>query len=318
MQSVLRSLPEVAPASALASLPQAGAVAAWSYEAAFARHQGIFTLAEQARLRGSRVAVAGLGGAGGSHVAALARLGIGSLHLADPDTFDIVNLSRQHGASMHTLGMNKARVLAEQARAINPDIQTQIFTEPVSRANIDAFLDGVTVLVDAVDFFAIESRRLIFSEAKKRNIWAVTACPLGFSTAWLIFDPAGPGFDEYFDINDSTSPLERLVAFAVGLAPAATHRNQIDLTKVDPVGNKGPALGLSCGLCSGVAASEVVKIILGRQPIYSVPWYCQFDAYRCLFRRGYYWGGNRHPWQRFKRWWLRRKAYSLGWDRLIG
>jgi hypothetical protein len=64
---------------------------------------------------------------------------------------------------------------------------------------------------------------------------------------------------------------------------------------------------LACHLCSGVAAAEVLKILLGRGPILAAPHYAQFDAYRRLLRTGRLRGGNRHPWQRLKRWWLRRK-----------
>ena len=37
----------------------------WSYEQAFARHQGLLNRAEQDRLRRSRVAIVGMGGVGG-------------------------------------------------------------------------------------------------------------------------------------------------------------------------------------------------------------------------------------------------------------
>ena len=56
--------------------------------------------------------------------------------------------------------------------------------------------------------------------AAERGIYAVTAAPLGFSTAWLTFDPKGLSFDRYFDLTDEQTELEQIVAFAVGLAPA--------------------------------------------------------------------------------------------------
>jgi hypothetical protein len=60
-------------------------------------------------------------------------------------------------------------------------------------------------------------------------------------------------------------------------------------------------------LCSGVAAAEAIKILLGRGPVRAAPWYFQFDAYRLKFRRGRLRAGNRHPWQRVKRRWLLRR-----------
>src|SRR5437016_2111135 len=100
----------------------AGKSSSWSYQEAFARHRGLLSAAEQERLRHSRVAIAGLGGVGGVHLTTLARLGIGSFHIADPDRFEPVNFNRQHGATIDTLGRRKATVMQRQARAINPDL----------------------------------------------------------------------------------------------------------------------------------------------------------------------------------------------------
>src|SRR5262245_53759452 len=93
----------------------------WCYAEACSRHFPLLSATEQDRLRTSRVAIAGMGGVGGIHLATLARAGIGSFHLADPDDFEVVNFNRQHGASVRTLGRNKALVMAEEARAINPE-----------------------------------------------------------------------------------------------------------------------------------------------------------------------------------------------------
>ena len=77
------------------------------------RRAGLLSEEEQRRLEGSRVAVAGAGGVGGIHLLTLARLGIGKFAVADPDVFESVNINRQFGATVRTLGRNKAQVLAE-------------------------------------------------------------------------------------------------------------------------------------------------------------------------------------------------------------
>jgi molybdopterin/thiamine biosynthesis adenylyltransferase len=283
----------------------------WSYQEAFARHRGLVSAAEQEQLRHSRVAIAGLGGVGGVHLATLARLGIGSFHIADPDRFEPANFNRQYGATIETLGRRKATVMQRQARAINPDLDVRAFPEAISKDNVAAFLDGVDVLIDGIDFFALATRRLLFQEARRRGIWTITAGPMGFSTAWLIFDPQGMSFDDYFDLNDSQERLEQLAAFAVGLTPRATHLSYLDLTQVDLRAEYGPSLGLACHLCASVTAAEVVKILLGRGLVRGVPHYCQFDAYRHLLRTGRLRWGNRHPWQRFKRWCLLRRLRQM-------
>jgi molybdopterin/thiamine biosynthesis adenylyltransferase len=287
--------------------------ARWSYDEAFCRHRGLISVAEQERLRGSRVAIAGLGGVGGVHLATLARLGVGAFHLADPDHFDVSNFNRQYGATTRSLGRGKAEVMAAEARAINPDLELRIFPEAITPANVGEFLDGAQVLIDGIDFFAIETRRLVFREARRRGAWAITAGPLGFSTAWLAFSPTGMSFDEYFDLDDSMERLDQLIAFMAGLSPRATHLSYLDLAQVDPQVHTGPSAGLACHLCSGVAAVEVLKILLGRGPVRAAPWYFQFDAYRQLLRKGWLRWGNRHPLQRLKRWLLRKRVTQLGW-----
>lgn len=296
---------EAQPTTRPARWPSANAPR-WSYDQAFGRHRGLVDAAEQQRLRGCRVAIAGLGGVGGAHLLTLARLGIGAFTIADPDAFELANFNRQAGANVHTLDQGKAAVMATEAQAINPELDVRVFSEAITPANVAAFLDGADILVDGIDFFAPEARRLIFQEARRRGLWAVTAGPIGFSTAWLTFDPAGMSFDDYFDLHDGMDRLDVLVAFAVGLAPQMTHRAYIDMTQVDLPAGRGPSAGLACQLCTGVAAAEVLKIVLGRGPLYPAPYFHQFDAYRCVLRHGCLRWGNRHPWQRLKRWWLRR------------
>ena len=279
----------------------------WSYDEAFVRNLGLISPEEQERLRNSRVAIAGMGGVGGSHLIALARLGVGRFTIADPDVFELANMNRQVGAMCSTIGQPKVEVMARVAREINPEVDLRLFDKPIDSANADAFLRDANLFVDGVDFFSVDLRRILFSRAASRGIYSITAGPIGFSTAWLVFSPAGMSFDRYFDLHDGMEPLDSLIAFAVGLTPAATHLAYLDLSKVDLNSRTGPSVVAACQLCSGVTAIESAKILTGRGRLRPAPWYCQFDAYREVLRRGYLIGGNRHPWQRLKRWWLRRR-----------
>jgi molybdopterin/thiamine biosynthesis adenylyltransferase len=285
----------------------------WSYEEAFARHRGLISAQEQLVLKGKRVAIAGQGGVGGVHLITLARLGIGSFHIADPDRFELANFNRQYGASLRALGQNKALVMAEEARAINPELELKVFAEAITPENIDALLDGVDVVLDGIDFFSLPTRRLVFREARRRGIWAITAGPIGFSAAWLVFSPTGMSFDDYFDLNDAMDRGDQLVAFLAGLTPRATHLSYLDLAQVEPRSGRGPSAGLACQLCSGVAAAETLKILLKRTPIRAAPWYFQFDAYRYRLCSGRLPWGNRSLLQRQKRRLLRKGLEQLGW-----
>jgi len=284
----------------------------WSYDDAFSRHRGLISVEEQEQLRGKRVAIVGQGGVGGIHLITLTRLGVGGFHIADPDRFELSNFNRQYGANMRTLGRNKADIMAEEARAINPELHVQVF-EAITPENVGALLDGVDVLLDGIDFFSLETRRLVFGEARRRGIWAITAGPIGFSAAWIVFSPTGMSFDEYFDMDDTMDRADQLIAFVIGLTPGASHLAYMDLTQVDPRSGRGPSVGLACQLCGGVAAAETLKVLLGRSPILPAPWYFQFDAYRQRLVKGRLRWGNRSPSQRLKRRLMKKHLARLGW-----
>ncbi|MGC2049123.1 MAG: ThiF family adenylyltransferase [Gallionella sp.] len=115
----------------------------FDYKSAFSRNIGWLTQNEQDRLRNSRIAIAGMGGVGGIHLVTLARLGVGKFSIADFDTFDLVNFNRQAGANIRTLGQEKAKVMAEQARDINPELDIRVLPDGVNEQNLDDFLNGV-------------------------------------------------------------------------------------------------------------------------------------------------------------------------------
>ena len=288
----------------------------WSYNDAFARNLGLVTASEQGRLRKSRVAIAGLGGVGGIDLVALARLGIGGFTVADPDVFEIQNTNRQYGAMRSSEGRSKTDVMCEIVRDINPEADLRAFREPIGPANADAFLEGADVLVDGIDAFEIDTRRLLFRKARERGIYALGAGPVGFSTVWVVFAPDGMTFDRYFDLADDMDEVEKFVAYVAGMAPSSTQRGYMDLSHLSVARRTGPSASLACHLASGVVAAEVLKILLGRGRIRAAPFYHQFDAYLGRFVRKRLIGGNRHPLQRIKRWWLtnylRRRAGSAG------
>jgi molybdopterin/thiamine biosynthesis adenylyltransferase len=283
-----------------AGIPAPGG-SGWSYENAFSRNLGLISPDEQARLRRSRVAVAGLGGVGGIDLVALARMGIGRFTIADPDIFEAHNSNRQYGATRSAEGRPKADVMREIVLDINPEADVRTFREPLGPANADAFLDGADVLVDGIDAFEIDLRRLLFRKARERGIYALGAGPVGFSTVWVIFAPDGMSFDRYFDLADGMDDVEKFVAYVTGMAPSSRHRGYMDMSYVDPVKRIGPSAGLACNLASGVVAAEVLKILLKRGRVYSAPFYHQFDAYLGRYVRKRLLWGNRHPLQELKR-----------------
>ena len=281
------------------------------YDEAFARNIGWVTEAEQAALRGKRIAIAGVGGVGGVHLLSLARLGIGAFHVAEMDTFDLVNFNRQAGAMMSTLGRPKVDVMVEMARQINPELDIKEFGEGVNAGNLDAFLDGVDLYVDGLDFFAFQARRDTFNACHAKGVPAVTAAPLGMGTAVLSFLPGKMSFEEYFRL-DGCDEDEMAVRFLLGLSPAMLQRGYLaDPSRVDFAARRGPSTIAACQLCAGVTATEALKILLGRGEVLCAPWGFQFDAYRNRYIKTWRPWGNRNPVQQIGLFVARRQLRAM-------
>ncbi|ALP54881.1 thiamine biosynthesis protein ThiF [Candidatus Tenderia electrophaga] len=270
----------------------------FDYGTAFSRNIGWLTQAEQSLLRHKRIAIAGLGGVGGSHLLTLTRLGIGNFHLSDFDSFELPNFNRQAGATVSALNQPKADVLTRMARDINPELDIRVFPQGVQQDNVYEFLENVDLYVDGLDFFAVPARRAVFAACTELGIPAVTAAPLGMGTALLNFIPGKMSFEEYFRLEGETEQ-EQLLRFLLGLSPAMLQgRYLVDPSTVDLANHRGPSTPMACDLCAGAAATQALKILLGRGKVIAAPWGLHFDAYRNKLVRTWRPGGNRNPLQR--------------------
>lgn len=103
-------------------------------------------------LKGSTVAVLGIGGVGGIAAEALARSGIGRIILIDKDVVDITNINRQVHALTTTVGQPKAELMRDRIKLINPECDVialrMFYTEETYKELFKYPLDYV---VDASD-----------------------------------------------------------------------------------------------------------------------------------------------------------------------
>lgn len=279
----------------------------YSYEAAFSRNLGWVTEAEQQRLRRSRVCIAGLGGVGGIYLLTLARLGIGAFSLADFDSFSIANFNRQAGATLSSIDRPKIDVMIEMAREINPELDIRVFAEGLTPDNVDAFLAEGDVYLDGLDFFALEMRRAVFDRCRQQGIPATTVAPLGMGAALLNFVPNGMSFEDYFGM-DGHSEEQQALRFLVGLSPAMLQMSYLaDRSRVNFDERRGPSTIIAVQLCSGIAAAQVLKLILRRGEVLAAPWGLHFDAYRNRLKHTWRPGGHRNPLQRLLLWLAQRR-----------
>lgn len=273
----------------------------YNYFEAFSRNLGFLSLEDQTKLKNARVAIAGLGGTGGGQVHALSRMGIGKFHLADPDTFELVNFNRQSGATMPNLGRQKTDVAKETILDINPEAEVVVFEQGVTVGNIDTFLHGVDIVVDSLDFYCFDERFLLYRAARERGLWVLTAPPLGFGFTLLMFDPKGMTFEDYFDFHSGMTERERVVALIAGIAPKPFMLRYLDRSKPDMAGRRLPSVGAAPFMIAGVIATEVTCLLTGKGRAMAAPTVYQFDAMLRQFRQRTYIWGMRGPVQRLKR-----------------
>jgi adenylyltransferase/sulfurtransferase len=103
--------------------------------------------------RGIRALVIGVGGLGCPAALALARAGVGTLGLVDPDVVDVSNLPRQLLYDAGDVGRAKVAVAAERLRAAAPAVQV-VTTQARFTAADTGWLRDFDVVLDGTDSIA--------------------------------------------------------------------------------------------------------------------------------------------------------------------
>lgn len=120
-------------------------------------------------LKGSTVAVLGIGGVGAIAAEALARTGVGRIIMIDKDVVDITNINRQIHALTTTIGQSKTELMRERIRLIHPDCETvalnMFYTEETYEQLFQYPLDYV---IDASDTIIYKVH--IILQCKQRGI----------------------------------------------------------------------------------------------------------------------------------------------------
>ena len=153
-----------------------------------------------ARLKASSVLIVGVGGVGSYAAEAVARAGTGKITLMDGDSVQTSNLNRQLVALTSTLGRNKAEVMAERIKDIDPDADVTAlarFYEEDDTLDLTAY-DWV---IDAID--SVIAKTALIKTAVEKDVNIVSA--MG----------AAGKFDTQFKVADisktSTCPLAKVM-----------------------------------------------------------------------------------------------------------
>lgn len=103
-------------------------------------------------LKGSRVAVFGVGGVGGYVVEVLARSGVGAIDVIDDDRVCLTNVNRQILATLSTVGKHKVDIAEARIHDINPRCIVRKYQTFYLPSNADQFdFSHYDYVVDCID-----------------------------------------------------------------------------------------------------------------------------------------------------------------------
>lgn len=162
--------------------------AIFTYAEMTKRNAGFVTADEQAKLRGARVFIPGVGGMGGAAFMALVRAGVGHFTIADLDIFEVTNLNRQLFATIDKIGASKAATAADTARQINPEVEITVMGAEWVDA-LDDIAPTHDILVNGMDDAAAGVELYRRAAAHGRTLIDAYASPLPSVTVVGPTDP---------------------------------------------------------------------------------------------------------------------------------
>jgi molybdopterin/thiamine biosynthesis adenylyltransferase len=207
-------------------------------------------------------------------------MGVGNFHIADPDLFDTANFNRQIGATINTIGRKKVEVMRDMVLSFNPHANIEIYEKGLNEDNIDRFLTGVNIAIDAIDYFEIDTHLLYHKKIREHKIYAVMSGPIGFSATLHVFDPNGMSFMEFFGIDEDMKEIDKLKNYLKGMSPDSIHSEYLGkLPALDAVKKSVSSLSCSCFLTSAIIGAETIIILLGKRKPVIVPECFQIDLF---------------------------------------
>lgn len=122
----------------------------------------------QLKIKQARILVVGIGGLGTFSTLLLAEMGIGYLRIVDRDIVEHTNLHRTPLYTNADLDRAKVEVAADRLKELNPVMNIDTHACHIGAANVDDLLDGIDIVIDALDNF--ETRRIINRACVKKGI----------------------------------------------------------------------------------------------------------------------------------------------------
>ena len=246
-----------------------------SYKEIFQRNYGFFSNKEISTIKNLRVAIAGAGGLGGHIASSLSRLGIGFIRIADPELFEPHNINRQFGSDLSSIGKNKADVVSEACKKINPYLKIESWNYGIDIENARIFLKDVHLVVDVLEYFKPEIEIALHEEARKKGIWVFSGQVAGSAVSATSYNPKGVSFkklftkDGQFDYYKAT--LKMFPVFSKNVSSALIKKYISTKTYI-------PAYALPAPIISNLIVEQIVtKFVKNHKPIAIAPKFFGLD-----------------------------------------
>ncbi len=169
----------------------------------YLRNIGSLKISGQKKLLQARVLLAGAGGLGGTIAQLLARMGLGTLVIADGDSFTEDNLNRQAFAIEQNVGQSKVRAARSEIMKINSATEVEIFEGYVTDQELAILIKGTDVAIDALD--NMPSRFLLEKVCKEAHLPLIHGAVAGFSGQVTVIYPGDIGLRAFYG-NPQTIP----------------------------------------------------------------------------------------------------------------
>ncbi|MBI1371999.1 MAG: molybdopterin-synthase adenylyltransferase MoeB [Phycisphaera sp.] len=107
----------------------------------------------QRKLKASSILLIGAGGLGSPLAMYLAAAGVGRLGIVEFDMVDFSNLQRQIIHGTEDVGRPKAESAKRTINSINPNVEVEIYNEPLTSANAMGIVEKYDMVIDGTDNF---------------------------------------------------------------------------------------------------------------------------------------------------------------------
>lgn len=241
----------------------------------FKRNIGLISLEQQEKLKQSKVLICGLGGMGGICAEALVRMGIENIVLVDKDKFEETNFNRQIHSNDNSKGFFKVKVLENEFLKINPNLNILAIAERVSTRNVNKILEGVDIVVNAMD--DMKSSLILERTSRKMGKTIVDAWITPFASVFVL-DKDSPHWEDFLDLPTKGKLLKDITKkdlvdnLAKEVQYTLSHFNPYDYVDKEIVKKvvnnqmKRPSFVLVTWFSGLLMANEVFKIIAGYEP----------------------------------------------------